>query len=108
MQVLLGGGQEASQVTTTAARVGKFEVRVYHKVLEEEIGRVKGHFGPINSVTFSPDGKGYVKKSLFFCVVCLLMFFAFVLFCSFASGGEDGYVRLHHFDPDYFSFEVEY
>ncbi len=44
-QVILGGGQEASQVTTTVARVGKFEVRVYHKVLEEEVGRVKGHFG---------------------------------------------------------------
>ena len=33
--------------------------------------QVKGHFGPINSVMFTPDGKGY------------------------ASGGEDGYVRVH-------------
>lgn len=24
---------------------------------------------------------------------------------SFTSGGEDGYVRIHHFDPEYFSFE---
>ena len=32
---------------------------------------MKGHFGPINSVMFTPDGKGY------------------------ASGGEDGYVRVH-------------
>ena len=81
---MLGGGQEAMQVTTTSTRAGKFEVRIFHKIFEEEIGRVKGHFGPINTVRFHPDGKG------------------------FASGGEDGYVRLHHFDPDYFTFEIDY
>jgi WD40 repeat protein len=37
----------------------------------------QGHFGPINSLAFNPDGK------------------------SFASGSEDGYIRLHHFDTDY-------
>ena len=81
--VILGGGQEAAQVTTTSVRAGKFEVRFYHKILEEEIGRVKGHFGPINTVAFHPDGK------------------------SFSSGGEDGFVRVHHFDSDYFSFQGE-
>lgn len=25
---------------------------------------------------------------------------------SFSSGGEDGYVRLHHFDPDYFNIKI--
>ena len=49
MQILLGGGQEAMSVTTTSARQGKFETRFWHKVLEEEVGRVKGHFGPINT-----------------------------------------------------------
>ncbi|KAM0940224.1 putative WD40/YVTN repeat-like-containing domain superfamily [Dioscorea sansibarensis] len=24
----------------------------------------------------------------------------------FSSGGEDGYVRLHHFDPDYFNIKM--
>jgi translation initiation factor 3 subunit I len=33
----------------------------------------------MNYVRFTPDGRG------------------------FATGGEDGYVRLHHFDNDYFN-----
>ncbi len=32
LQVLLGGGQDASQVTTTAAKAGGFEARFFHKV----------------------------------------------------------------------------
>jgi len=82
--VVLGGGQEAMEVTTTSARVGKFDARFYHMIFEEEFARVKGHFGPINSVAFHPDGK------------------------SFSSGGEDGYVRVHYFDPNYFDFEFEF
>ncbi|ORZ02142.1 WD40-repeat-containing domain protein [Syncephalastrum racemosum] len=81
--VILGGGQDAMNVTTTSARAGKFECRFYHKILEEEVGRVRGHFGPINTIAVHPDGKGY------------------------SSGGEDGYVRVHHFDPDYFKFKIE-
>uniref|UniRef100_A0A2K1YRP9 Serine-threonine kinase receptor-associated protein n=1 Tax=Populus trichocarpa TaxID=3694 RepID=A0A2K1YRP9_POPTR len=80
--VVLGGGQDASSVTTTDHRAGKFEAKFYDKVLQEEIGGVKGHFGPINALAFNPDGK------------------------SFSSGGEDGYVRLHHFDPDYFNIKI--
>lgn len=82
--VLVGGGQEAMQVTTSSLKAGKFEVRVFHKVLADEIGRIKGHFGPINTVHFHPSGRG------------------------FASGGEDGYVRLHTFDPEYFDFKIQY
>lgn len=77
--VLLGGGQDASQVTTTSSRAGRFEARFFHKIFSEEFGNVRGHFGPINAVAFSPDGTGFV------------------------SGGEEGYVRLHHFDADYFT-----
>jgi translation initiation factor 3 subunit I len=45
----LGGGQEAMSVTTTSLRQGKFEARFWHRVFEEEVGRVKGHFGPLNT-----------------------------------------------------------
>ncbi|KAJ9625009.1 translation initiation factor eIF3 subunit [Taxawa tesnikishii (nom. ined.)] len=81
--VILGGGQAAMDVTTTSARQGKFEARFYHKVFEDEIGRVRGHFGPLNYVAVSPLGDCY------------------------CSGGEDGYVRVHHFDPPYFDFKFE-
>jgi translation initiation factor 3 subunit I len=77
---MMGGGQDAMAVTTTSARQGKFETRFFHLVFEDELGRVKGHFGPINTLAFHPDGTGY------------------------ASGGEDGYVRIHKFDADYFEF----
>ncbi len=81
--VILGGGQAAMDVTTTSSRQGKFEARFYHKVFEDEIGRVKGHFGPLNTVAVDPLGRGY------------------------ASGGEDGYVRVHAFDRGYFDFGYE-
>ena len=57
--VVLGGGQEATDVTTTYTRFGKFEARFFHLAFEEEFGIVKGHFGPINSVAFHLDGKSY-------------------------------------------------
>lgn len=76
--VLLGGGQEASQVTTTSDRQGRFEAKIFHMIYEDELARVRGHFGPINTVAFNPDGTQYV------------------------SGGEDGFVRLHNFDQEYF------
>ncbi len=76
--VIAGGGQKASEVTTTGAQEGRFEALIFHVVQGEELGRVRGHFGPINSIAWHPRGTGYV------------------------SGGEDGYVRLHKFDEPYF------
>jgi len=82
--VVLGGGQEAMEVTTTSTKVGKFDARFFHLVFQEEFARVKGHFGPINSVVFHPNGD------------------------SFSSGGEDGFVRVHQFDQEYMDFHMEY
>lgn len=81
--VIVGGGQEAMNVTTTAASAGKFETRFYHSVFGHELGRVKGHFGPINTLSFHPDGR------------------------SFTSGAEDGYLRLHVLDADYLALGDE-
>jgi translation initiation factor 3 subunit I len=82
--VVLGGGQEAIEVTQTAAQTGKFEARFFHLIFEEEFARVKGQFGPINTIAIHPDGKSY------------------------ASGAEDGLVRIHHFDNDYLDYDVAY
>lgn len=90
------------EVTTTYTKAGKFDARFYHLVLEEEIGRVKGHFGPINNLKFHPDGKRLVDYLLI--VVC----HAHLTPHSYSSGGEDGYVRVHTFDPSYFDFDFEY
>ncbi|GMI20183.1 hypothetical protein TeGR_g2312 [Tetraparma gracilis] len=79
--ILLGGGQEAMSVTTTSGRAGKFETRFFHLVYEEEFGIVKGHFGPINALAVNPDGRSY------------------------ASGAEDGYVRLHFYDDSYLNMK---
>jgi len=84
-EILVGGGQEASQVTTTRVDAAQFKVRFFHLVHEEDIGGIAGHFGPVNVVLYRPDGSGFV------------------------TGGEDGYIRLQTFDPDYytkFGFDV--
>lgn len=81
--VIVGGGQAAQEVTTTSARQGRFEARFYHAVFEDEIGRVRGHFGPLNTIAVHPEGTSY------------------------ASGSEDGYVRVHHFEQSYFDFRYE-
>ena len=72
---MVGGGLDASLVTTH--RGGHFEVDFYNMVYGDYLGHVKGHFGPVNALAFSPNGK------------------------MFASGGEEGIVRLHHFDNEY-------
>lgn len=77
--IIIGGGESAETVTTTRLDSTQFRIRFFHKVYETEICSVLGHFGTVNSVAISPDGK------------------------SFASGAEDGYVRLHHLPEEYVS-----
>jgi len=66
-------------VATKGSGGGIFESRFFHKIFAEEFGRVKGHFSPINTIAFHPSGRGFV------------------------SGSEEGFVRVHKFDDDYFT-----
>ncbi len=70
--VLLGGGQEAVDAAVYS-KSGKFEARFFHMVFEEEFGRVRDHFGPINSVAFHPDGKRFFFH-FFFLIIFLIIF----------------------------------
>jgi len=50
----------------------------------------------------------YILSKLLITLECFLfdVFVTCWLKRSFSSGGEDGYVRLHHFDPDYFNIKI--
>jgi len=82
--IVLGGGEEAMQVTQTGGKQGQFEAKMYHMVFEDEFARIKGHFGPINTLSFHPEGRTY------------------------ASGAEDGMIRIQTFDQDYWDFDFDY
>jgi len=74
---IIAGGVPA--IEAAEHKLGGFEVRLMNLVTEEEIGRIAGHFGPVNTLNFYPDGRGFV------------------------SGGEEGIVRLFRFPEKYFS-----
>lgn len=61
--VILGGGQEAMNVTTTSARQGKFEARFWHKVFEEEV-RTASNVCQVFLLTSHPSiSSSYVRRS---------------------------------------------
>jgi hypothetical protein len=139
------------QVTTTSAKAGGFEARFYHKIYAEEFGNVRGHFGPINTVAFAPDGRSFTTggepniqrdavrsyrmvriRRVSGCYVAALpssmhcqincqhvtvlsylgilhqywtrvLTHTLLLLLLLPPPGEDGYVRIHHFDMDYFT-----
>lgn len=75
--IIIGGGQDAKDVTTTNTKEGSFESRLYSIIYEEELSQITGHFGPVHSMEWSPDGRGFVSAS------------------------EDGTVRLQRFPIEY-------
>jgi len=81
--VLMCGGQDAKDVTTTGALKGGFEMKLFNIIYNENLATIKGHFGTVHTLAFHPDGM------------------------SFASGSEDGYVHYHRFLPEYFTKRFE-
>jgi len=75
--VIVGGGESAEEVTMSELTAANFKVRFFHSIFCGELGSILGHFGPVNALAFSPDGK------------------------QFVSGGQDGFVRVHNFGEDY-------
>ena len=74
---IVGGGQDARDVTNTDSRKGGFEMIIYNIMYGTELGSVLSHFGPINALGFSPSGKVIV------------------------TGGEDSSVRIWKLDDEY-------
>jgi len=70
-------------VTTTTASAGGFEIKLLNIIFGENLAEIGGHFGPVHSIAWSPDGY------------------------SFVSGAEDGYVHFHRMPPEYFSKKFE-
>jgi len=94
-------------VTTTSLRQGKFEARFWHRLFEEEVGRVKGHFGPLNTcvkptLPFCPASLSLLLTTLFPLLPYWTRIAVHPAGTAYASGGEDGFVRVHHFDESYF------
>jgi translation initiation factor 3 subunit I len=81
--MITAGGQDAKDVTTTDAAAGGFEMKLFSIIMGEKLAEIGGHFGPVHTTSFSPDGY------------------------AFASGAEDGYVHYHRFPPEYFSKKFE-
>ncbi|KAG6518274.1 hypothetical protein ZIOFF_021678 [Zingiber officinale] len=66
LSISSGYWRRPRHVTTIDRRAGKFEAKFFHKNLQEEIGSVKGHFGPINTLAFNPDGRRFAALLMFY------------------------------------------
>lgn len=81
--IAVGGGEDAKQVAGSAAH-GHFETYLYNLISQEQIGTFKGHFSPITSLAWHPNGK------------------------QICTGGEEGNARINNLDKSYLDYkEVE-
>lgn len=86
-----------------------FSTWASRKSLEES----KAILGQLTALLSTLMGRG--KSPRFFWVFSFTktgtksvrIFTPFFSASSYSSGGEDGYVRIHYFDPQYFEFEFE-
>ena len=54
---VLSGGQDCRNVTTTNSKEGGFDLEFVNLITGESAASIKGHFGPVNSLAFSGNGK---------------------------------------------------
>ena len=69
--LIMGGGIIARD--TAKVSQGGYEIHIMDLKCQEEIGKVEGHFGPINWITYHKDGNGFI------------------------TAGEEGIVRIYRF-----------
>jgi len=81
--MMLVGGQDARDVTTTKAAEGGFAIKLMSIIHGDKLAEITGHYGTVHSVAFTPDGT------------------------CFATGAEDGWVHHHMFMPEYFTKKFE-
>jgi len=74
---IMGGGVAARDAAKH--KMGGFDIRLVNLIFQEDLGSIAGHFGPVNTLVFHKDGRGFV------------------------SGGEEGIIRIFRFPPKYFT-----
>lgn len=57
---VMGGGVPAIYAAMTGGNSG-FEAHVCNVMHQNEVGKISGHYGPINSIEFFKDGRGFVS-----------------------------------------------
>jgi len=75
---VISGGQDSRNVTTTNAKEGGFDLEFVNFLTGTSSLSLKGHFGPVNTLAFTANGK------------------------ILASGAEDSTVRLHIIEDEIF------
>jgi translation initiation factor 3 subunit I len=74
--LIIAGGIPARESAMTGGSAG-FDIILCNVMYETELGSIPGHFSPINSVEFFPDGRGFI------------------------SGSEEGITKVFRFDDTY-------
>lgn len=78
--IAVGGGEDAKSVAGSAAH-GHFETYLYNTVSRETIGTFKGHFSPITSLAWHPNGH------------------------QICTAGEEGNARINNLDKTYMDYK---
>jgi translation initiation factor 3 subunit I len=60
--LIIAGGIPARESAMTGGSAG-FDIILCNVMYETELGSIPGHFSPINSVEFFPDGRGFISGS---------------------------------------------